>query len=234
VPHQSEPGRCPRLTKNIGSLSAGKLLNRFLLQGDNAWDFDDLVRPWICRALESSENDNYFEAFIFLWVTFNAWAAAIVANRDKSDHDRYLIEAVGHDPALCSRFATLRKSDRYFEKYTKEFAQNWPIFKVRALHAHGLGAWDKKQESRDSYRKQCLAQGLTYKDYQPCCYTDHTKGSPLPIDWPHTSAAIYQIRCNLFHGGKDFRVSSDQEFTRYAFEILSKVWLPELPRGNLR
>jgi len=27
-------------------------------------------------------------------------------------------------------------------------------------------------------------------------------GESVPIDWPHTLAAVYQVRCNLFHGHK--------------------------------
>jgi len=31
----------------------------------------------------------------------------------------------------------------------------------------------------------------------------------VPIDWPHTLSAIYQVRCNLFHGYKGVYSEND-------------------------
>jgi hypothetical protein len=39
-------------------------------------------------------------------------------------------------------------------------------------------------------------------------------------------AAIYQVRCNLFHGQKDPGNSHDRELVELSFGILSKVFKP--------
>jgi hypothetical protein len=34
---------------------------------------------------------------------------------------------------------------------------------------------------------------------EPQCYLEH---DAVPLDWGHTLAALYRVRCNLFHGEK--------------------------------
>lgn len=39
--------------------------------------------------------------------------------------------------------------------------------------------------------------------FSPACFRRHSEnGEETPLDWPHLLSAIYQVRCNLFHGDK--------------------------------
>ena len=51
----------------------------------------------------------------------------------------------------------------------------------------------------------------------------------IPADWRHVMAAIYQVRCNLFHGGKAY-YPEDIEFVGLAYELLWGVWKSFIPR----
>jgi hypothetical protein len=106
-------------------------------------------------------------------------------------------------------------------------------------HLSNIQPWcaNNPDEKRSDYRLKCFAVNLNSSDYAPRCYIDHqpkesikSGGDPLnaPLDWPHILGVIYQIRCNLFHGGKSFVNSKDKDFARYAFIILNKVWTKEI------
>jgi hypothetical protein len=51
---------------------------------------------------------------------------------------------------------------------------------------------------------------------------------PIPVDWPHVIAMIYQVRCDLFHGGKNYSKDRDRLFISLAYRILWEVWKDEL------
>jgi hypothetical protein len=148
----------------------------------------------------------------------------VVKNRNTAENDWSLIQAVGFDATMFSRFADLLCREASFRETVKQFGVLWPVFKVRALQELGPGL-SPGHQARDQYKKECLSK-LGPKDFQPRCFKNHPGAGP-PIDWPHTLAAIYQIRCNLFHGGKAFE-GEDLQFCRYAYEVLRSVWLPEL------
>jgi hypothetical protein len=41
-----------------------------------------------------------------------------------------------------------------------------------------------------------------------------------PLDWPHTLAALYRIRCNLFHGEKAVNSEMDNLIVSIDFRVL--------------
>ncbi len=45
----------------------------------------------------------------------------------------------------------------------------------------------------------------------------------MPFDWAHTLNAVYQVRCNLFHGEKGRNNALDVRFTDDARHILSAM-----------
>lgn len=193
--------------------------------------FGDFVEPWLTRALAARERQEAFwafEAFIFLWVTFNAWLSAAVADRNQTENDRYLVETAGVDPQLCTAFEGLKCADG--KDVVERFRSLWPVFKVRALMKHRIEPWEEHREARDTYRERCIARGITCREYAPRCFANHqhdpTHPDPalVPLDWAHTMSAIYQMRCNLFHGGKSFAHSSDYRLVEMSFDILWKVW----------
>ena len=218
--------RCQLLAEEIGKTPADRLLDRSLLSGDLGYAFRDRVRSWVEHASHEAQAGNHLSAFVHLWIPFNAWAAAVVKERGAAENDWQLVQALGFDDPMSSKFRDLISREAPFQDNVKQFRDLWPVFKVRALQEKGLGS-SREHKSRDEYRKDCLSK-LTDKDYQPRCFKNHA-GSELPIDWPHTLAAIYQVRCNLFHGGKTFE-DEDSTFCRYGYEILKPMWLPELPQ----
>lgn len=199
-------------------------------------EFPHFVGSWLEKARGSSDS---FEALIYLWVAFDAWLAEFADPVD--ERDRPLLNAAARDANLIERFAKLLRDGEEFGPLAREFHSLWPIFNVRRLAQKGIAPWNSHQESRETYCTKCFDSGLDHKAYEPRSFGYHKRvsgdlvpqGVPIPLDWPHTLAAIYQVRCNLFHGGKAFQMDSDKQFARLAFEILWKVWgRPMCPAGS--
>ena len=193
------------------------------------------THPWLRKADQAAADNEWFEAFICLWVVFNAWSSHVVADREQSEDDTYLWQAACLDSELASRFEKLLRDGGSFRNCAESFWAIWPVFKVRTLVDHGIGPWDWEDSRRD-YRATCFQKKLNIGDFGPQCYLDHqlqdahtNGGDPLrvPLDWRHSLAAIYKVRCNLFHGGKSFLNSGDIRFCEFAYRILDSVWRPE-------
>ncbi len=217
-----------------------QVLPEFLLNRSNLSkpDYDVFSKPWIERSRKAADQEEWMEAFIYLWITFNAWIAIVVADTRYED-DGYLWRAAGLDSQLSARFDRLKTTDKGFHDKVEEFQELWPIFKVRTLVDKGVESWGAwgRNESRGAYRITCFQHDLERTDYSPRCYAEHQTndvradgGSPsnVPADWGHTLSAIYQVRCNLFHGGKSFVDTKDKNFTRLAYSILFNVWKAEI------
>jgi hypothetical protein len=199
--------------------------------------FGSFARPWLRRAERARAGNEPFEALIYLWVTFNAWACQVVSDRDRTEEDAYLVQVAGRDEPLCARFARLKDDDHAWREGLDRFHGLWPIFKSRTLIERGLGAWEERgvPEPRSRYRDRCLAAGLRPRDYAPRCFLDHQAGGEadpavVPLDWPHALSAIYQVRCNLFHGGKSFVYGRDRDFAGLAYDTLHRTWIPDVVR----
>jgi hypothetical protein len=195
--------------------------------------FASFARPWLHRAERARAENEPFEALIYLWVTFNAWASQVVSNRDRTEEDAYLIQVAARDERLCDRFTNLTDRDQTWRGQLNRFHGLWPIFKSRTLVEQGLGAWEEggATETRAQYRERVFAAGLRPRDYAPRCFLEHQAGgvvdpAAVPLDWPHALSAIYQVRCNLFHGGKSFIYGRDQDFATLAYDVLHGVWAP--------
>lgn len=218
--------RCPELIPNIGDAHSDQLLDRSLLSGKRGYEFRDRVSDWIRHATKDAQGSDHPSVFVHLWIPFNAWAANVVKGRSFAERDWPLIQAVGFDGKMCARFESLSCQPGLFRENVEQFGSLWPIFKVRALQDLGLGS-SMDYQSRDQFKMECLSKLHNSKDYQLRCFISHRCAGP-PFDWSHTLPAIYQVRCNLFHGGKPFE-EEDRRFCRYAYEILNPMWLPELP-----
>ena len=55
------------------------------------------------------------------------------------------------------------------------------------------------------------------REFAPSCYVEHEQ---VPLDWGHTLAALYRVRCNLFHGEKARSSENDQLVVSAAYETL--------------
>jgi hypothetical protein len=66
-------------------------------------------------------------------------------------------------------------------------------------------------------RKQetCLAMYYAFMGNIP-----NGAGEDVSLDWPQTLAAIYPVRCNLFHGEKSAHLEMDREIVCTALVVL--------------
>lgn len=222
--------RCPGVDQQ-GNKFPHDLLDRANLPDD----FNFFAQHWLRRANRAREREQWFEGLIYLWVIFNAWLGQVIKDRNMSERDWFLVAAAGRDQLLSAKFEAMMALRPGFRDCVESFHQLWPIFKVRTLEDLKIGGWAARDstESRSAYRARCFAEDISHRDYAPRCFWDHqsptalqTGGDPdaVPADWSHTLRAIYQVRCNLFHGGKSFAVSKDKDFARLALELLWDLW----------
>ncbi len=176
-----------------------------------------LIYGWFQRSwsMLDCQGDDCFEAFIYAWFAFNGWAACVTDR----DEDYKYIDALKRDPTLCQKFSNLAAdSDSPFGNYAEQFAKLWPIFDVRSLRRLYISSL--YTGIRSSVIEHYLAAGAT--NFEPKCWKRHKDaGEPIPIDWPHTLAALYKVRCNLFHGQKSAYLEMDRQIVSLAFRTLA-------------
>lgn len=177
-----------------------------------------LIREWLRKA-EQAEDP--FEQFIFAWLAFNGWAECIT----ESNTDREYLRALMQDARLQQSFEIF-KQDKVFSKLVEEFAGFWPIFKVRELRRLGIRKWYTPIEHREGLIQEYLANGAT--KFEPQCWQRHMQNRERPMDWAHTLAALYQVRCNLFHGEKALSSEMDHRIVQVASGVLFR-FLKTLP-----
>lgn len=226
-------GPCSLIDKAIRERPPGSVLER---NKELPYHLEKLLRSWLRKAVtpfqkENEELGDYFQAFIYLWIAFNAWLLH-VASDDIGDVDKNLINAAAHDTEFNQKFEDLKESNSDFNLLVNEFSDLWPVFRVKDLIRENIDGWQQYNihETREEYREEIFARNeRNIKEnkkgirYEPKCYLEHHPNKP-PADWAHNLLAIYQIRCNLFHGGKSLLESRDREFVRYAYRILWYVW----------
>jgi len=205
------------------------------------WEF---TRSWI-RKFEETDVENVAEKFIYLWVTVNAWAAKSVPDLSRNHEDSYLVHCMAKDQRLSQRFEQLCRLDKNFQKSVNEFIGLAPVFQALWLNNHEITPW-QLPALRDEFIDMVFqrepfiismrdGKEIRFPAFAPVCAHDHRQtDQPIPADWPHVLSMIYQVRCNLFHGGKNYKNEGDRLFIKLACEILWEVWQPELPDRILR
>jgi hypothetical protein len=165
----------------------------------------NLIFHWFeqARRMKDHQGTACFEAFFCTWLAFNGWAACVT----DEDQDAEYIDALKRDIQLCQNFtAFIQDETSPLAIASVEFANFWPIFDVRDLRRRNLRASGANREDTIQYY---LEHGA--RSFAPKCGKKHRDaGQPLPIDWPHTLSALYQVRCNFFHGGKMLDSEEDQ------------------------
>lgn len=203
------------------------------------WDF---ARTWIKR-FNDAENSNVAEKLIYLWVTVNAWASKVVPDLTKNHQDAYLVHCMAKDELLNQRFVKAYKSLSEFKSNVDQFLGVAPVFQALWLRNKGIPSWNR-DEDRSEYTKRVESSSTyipnnrpnkpPYSAFAPSCAFDHINwGEAIPADWPHVISMIYQVRCNLFHGGKNFNHEGDRLFIELAYKILWEIWQEELPSSIL-
>lgn len=177
-------------------------------------DGQRLVRGWFEKAHAAmTTDDECFEAFIFAWFAVNGWAACVTGK----DRDADYIRALQRSAELAEKFQTLLAGNPQFRSAALDFQGFWPIFKAQDIRraGHRLATAADRQAVVQHYFDCNL------RSFEPQCWNAHKDaGEAVPLDWPHTLATIYRVRCNLFHGEKSAHSEMDREIVRTALVVL--------------
>jgi hypothetical protein len=179
-----------------------------------------LINNWAQRAsaqIKCADRDS-FEPFIFGWIAVNGWASCVTGEVT----DRKCLDVLMLDDDLNRRFDEHLATNTDLRESVQQFQSLWPIFQSQDI-GYGPNPSGTRQEIVDKYRTIApLAR------YSPRCSFRHREdGREAPMDWPHTLSAIYQVRCNLFHGFKGVHSENDVVIVSKAFRVLVRV-LPML------
>jgi hypothetical protein len=152
---------------------------------------------------------NSFEAFIYSWISFNGWASCCL----EDERDNILVQVLGSDRSLSDTFDDLVRNDMQVARALQRFHVLWPIFRttdVRNGHLPGEPRPIRVRRYAASFPRAVRA---------PNCHLRHVDGD-LPADWGHALAALYRVRCNLFHGTKSAFGIDDREIVDSAAGVL--------------
>jgi hypothetical protein len=177
-----------------------------------------LIMDWFRRAENFSKfgrDDTDFEAFIYLWISFNGWASCVTGE----NRDTYWLESICADKQMNNMFNELLKNDKTFATKINHFYELLPVFSVNDLRKKRLLRYSFSRQKRDKLVDFYLNKGAD--KFQPACWKRHFEnGEEIPKSLAHTLKAIYTIRCNLFHGEKGRHSEIDRAFVSNALGIL--------------
>jgi hypothetical protein len=178
-----------------------------------------LMHDWFRRgSLSSPTHSDPFEAFIFLWIAFNAWASCVTGH----DSDRQWLEALKADRDTAATFERLRADPASLvSRHLEDFSNLWPIFRVEELRRLGIHYWAGRGQNRQERIRRFIAEGA--QQFRPKCWIHHQHAGERPADWAHTLEALYRVRSNLFHGEKARSSENDQQVVRAAHGTLFAV-----------
>jgi hypothetical protein len=102
----------------------------------------------------------------------------------------------------------------------------WPVFEVQRLRRQGVDLRYEDETLTREDRREVVGSYLSHPNadalrFEPQCWRRHRDaGERAPLDWPHTLAALYRVRCNLFHGEKARHSEMDQRIVASGFRVL--------------
>lgn len=146
------------------------------------------------------------------------------------------------DNDLTERFNKLYQVDLEFHSTVDSFLDLAPVFQALWLNNNGIDPWNIADDRRGFVNRVVAKQPfiisvrndkeIRFPAFSPACALEHLQADEaIPADWPHLISMIYQVRCNLFHGGKNYNRESDRKFIELAYKILWDVWKVELPQS---
>ena len=83
------------------------------------------------------------------------------------------------------------------------------------LRERGIDYWSEVHDWRAAMTRAYVGAGV--REFAPRCHFEHDQ---VPLDWGHMLAALYRVRCNLFHGEKARSSEHDQLVVGAAYEAL--------------
>ncbi len=219
--HEAEVSTCPSL---VGPNKSDKgQVRTVALLPVNLYEFEELgaigsrvIRAFSSRAKHGADcrPEECFEPFIFGWIALNGWASCVTG----TDFDRDYLKALMLDRELNNRFSSVRDGAD-FHVSLEEFRSYWPILRPTPLRRTS----DHFQTRQDRILHAFTHPGKDFR-FRPECASQHIeRGEQIPADWPHTLSAIYQVRCNLFHGSKSLDSDIDTQIVFNAFRVLVRI-----------
>jgi hypothetical protein len=183
-------------------------------------DGPDMIRDWFLRGRSAG---NPFEGFIFTWIAFNGWAERATGLERDSDW----IQTLAVSNRFKEDFAELLDWNPVARKAVRRLMNDAPVFKSSWLRKkrRELGLPDTEPRgSRSNQVDFWMSVPGVEHNCRPSCAGRHRHGDgKLPFDWAHTLHAVYQVRCNLFHGEKGRNNALDVRFTDDGRHILSAM-----------
>jgi len=144
-----------------------------------------------------------FMSFTYRWMAFNGWMSAVTLE----DKDWAMINTMAASPRLIAAHDQLMEAVAAYRELVGDFAAKWPVLNVRDVRAKlGYDAF------RQLDRPALLATNVKR---QPEAWV--VGGAPT---WEQLLRAIYQVRCNLFHGEKSPQSMRDRELVIASDHIL--------------
>jgi hypothetical protein len=134
---------------------------------------------------------NVFLAFTLLWTSFNGWMAC-VTTRDK---DWEMLKALQESLTIAEAFNRLLNRDDDFRGTVSEFAQWWPIFNSHDAHKYLSDEQIYEVRDRDDFCRIAAPHPRIRR--RPKLWV-----SGQEPRWADFLDAVYQVRCNFFHGYK--------------------------------
>jgi hypothetical protein len=190
---------------------------------DYNYNCQNIVLGWLSdgtsweRLVDGDSNDIIFKAFISYWIAFNAWAACV------TDHDtdwKWKLSLM-KDARNSDKFKRLLEGDAAFREKARSFSFYWPIFKAQELRKNRVPSQEGNRD-REAVVAAYHAHGVA--SFEPQCFFLHWEAGvdarEAHLDWPHTLAALYRVRCNLFHGEKKVASDNDREIVLSALRVL--------------
>jgi hypothetical protein len=144
------------------------------------------IKRWYSKA---KHQRNYFDRFISLWISFNAYYA--YKDLEKSEQQQLKKFQKKHKAEFNSvcNYSEFSEFKRYIDTKTRNtgFIQDL---------RYG------KDTDREIRNRKYYSIVTNFEQYIGC---------------------VYQVRCNLFHGGKNLEDGQDEEIVKLAYKSLLKL-----------
>jgi hypothetical protein len=183
----------------------------------------NLIDGWFKRswAARSAPDEETFEPFIYCWIAFNAWGAAVT----EVDQDRAIIDRLASDESVDEEFQHLLNRDADFRRAAEQFRRWWPIFSAKAIRRGGhVNQEDSGVEHRPARVQRLLSVNPRFPREPRLDDRPLATGNDFPLNWESSLRAIYRVRCNLFHGEKSVSSEADAGVVGAAFRVLVRIF----------
>ncbi len=171
----------------------------------------ELIHTWFNRGWEFRDcpDGECFEPFIYTYIAFNGWAACVTDQEKDID----MLRDLKQDRSLRNSFDQWLTQDAEFRAKVISFKNLWPIFSAREIRELHLD------------QDQFHARGALIDHYLTGGATEYWPGlNDNRLILGNVLSAVYQVRCNLFHGGKCITSESDRQIVDAAFRVLVR-WM---------